>query len=298
MDKKYIPIIIGFVFSIITFITIYLLTVYYTVPSSYVEDFIVIIPGPLITDILILYALPIVFYLLFYVIAPYLIQFYIHLHKFIYRLIGRPSKYGKAELGEKIKAGRILNRVITVSFFSFAISILMVQIGFGWLFREQLPGGSPAGAIILNQIESIFLGTFLLCAILIILFFPIWLLEDSGLVSYRVFHEERMPIDIQGVHSLYINVLLGYAGLTTILSLARFIYLTSYIAILNPEIAVIAFTPILLLALPFIVIGLLAIPVYIYERSINTNQSRIKQRVERFNFPNIKVPQFEEMIEE
>lgn len=299
MERKYLPIIAGLIFSIITFTIIYILTKISSIPQSYFDEFVISIPGPLITDIILFYALPIAFFLLFYLISPYLIQFYIYIHKFFYWLMRRPSKYGLAELGTKIKASRILYRLLIVSFFSFSISVLMVQMGLGGLFRawEFVIPQETAPLIykIIYQTEATFLGTFLISAIVIILFFPIWLLEDSGLVSYRVFHEERMPIDIQGVHSLYNTILLGYAGFTSIFYLIRYIILTISMAVTFPEYIWIVAIPILFITLPFIIFGVIAIPVYLYERYIIRNQSRIKEKFTKFNFPNIKVPHFEEM---
>ncbi|MHA1264000.1 MAG: hypothetical protein ACTSRS_02095 [Candidatus Helarchaeota archaeon] len=301
MERKYLPILIGFIFSLLTFCAIFILTKLQIAPQSYFNDFILIIPGSMLIDILVIYAFPIAFYYIFYVIAPYLIQIYIYFHKFIYWLIRRPSQYGTATLGEKIKAGRILYRVLLVSLFSFAISVLIVQMGYGDLFRSWefgiAPEIAPLAFTILYQAEATFFGTFFLCAIVIIIFFPVWLLEDSGVVSYRVYLDERMPIDIQGVHSLYNNVLLGYAGFSTLLILARFIFSTVSLAIEFPNFRLLVTLPILMIILPFLVIGVVAIPVYLYERSLKHNQTRLKTRLARFNFPPIKVPSFEEMKE-
>ncbi len=304
MERKFIPIIGGLIFSILTFIIVIYLTTIARVPISYINEFVVIIPGPMITDIVVIYILPIIFFLIFYLISPYLIKIYIYFHKFIYWIIRRPSQYGIATLGKKVTAGRMLYRLFLVSLFSFSLTVLLVQMGFADLFRswehaitiEEASVIAPI-LVILYQAEAIFLGTFLICAITIILFFPIWLLEDSGLVSYRVFHEERMPIDIQGVHSLYNGILLGYAGFTAIIILARYIIVTIQYAIAHPNAFIVVITPILLIMLPFVVFGVIAIPLYLYEHLSPKNQSRLKEKLEKFNFPHIKIPSFEELKE-
>ena len=294
MDKKYFTILIGFILSLILFITIVVMgeiqiTGTHLIPPEYVGTFVYIVPGPIFTDILLLYGIPIVIFFIYYLIAPYLIVIYIKFHQLFYWLLRRPSKYGLFKMGQEIKAGRLFYRALIVSLFSFSISVLIVQMGYGDLFRENYIEVS-----ILSQAEAVFLGTFALCAITIILFFPIWLLEDSGVVSYRVFHEERMPVDIQGVHSIYHHMLLGYAGISTILALVKYIGETlAVIPIGNPAIL----TPLILIILPFIVTGLLAIPIYLYERLISKNLDRVKSKLAKFNFPEITIPHFEELIQ-
>ena len=292
MEKKFIAILAGFILSITLFVIIGVLGLVKLgpgplIPEVYVSQFVVLIPGPLLTDVLLFYIIPILFFCLFYYIAPYLIIFYIKVHQFIYWLIRRPSKYGIFKMGTTVTSGRLFFRALIVSFFSFSISALVVQLGYGDLFRAKY---DPA--LVLNQAEAVFLGTFVLCAFMIVLFFPIWLLEDSGVVSYRVFHDERMPANIQGVHSIYNNILFGYAGLSTILTLINYIIKTLQVIKLNDPAVL---TPIILIVLPFVVTGLLAIPIYLYEHFFLRDKERLVAKLVRFNFPEIRIPNFEEM---
>jgi hypothetical protein len=292
MDKKYLMILLGFILSVALFVIIGVLGLVKfgptpLVPKEYVTEFVLILPGPLITDILLLYAIPVVIYCLYYLFAPYFIVVYIKVHKFIYWIMRRPSQYGIFRLGTTVKPGRLFFRTFVVSLFSFSISALIVQMGGGGLFRAGYHED-----FIYHQAEAVFLGTFLICSFMIIIFFPIWLLEDSGVVSYRVFHAERMPVDIQGVHSLYYSILKGYAGFAAILSLATYIIKTfQKLALTDPAIL----TPIILIALPFIVTGLLAIPIVLYEHFLSRNRDRLYSKLAGFKFPEIMVPKFEEM---
>jgi len=159
-------------------------------------------------------------------------------------------------------------------------------MGYGELFRAGWMDD------IFHEAEAAFLGTFFLCAFMIILFFPVWLMEDSGVVSYRVFHEERMPVDIQGVHSIYYSILTGYAGLSTIFALATYIIKTIQATpVIEPKIL----TPIILIVLPFVVTGLLAIPIVLYEHFLTKNRDRLYSKLVGFQFPEIMIPKFEEM---
>jgi hypothetical protein len=248
-----------------------------------------VLPGSIVTDIILIYLIPVLFFGLFYVVAPYLIVFYIKIHKFFYWLLRRPSKYGIFKLGTRVSAGRLMARALVVSLFSFSISALIVSLGGASLFRAGVPL-EP----VLFEAEAIFLGTFILCSFMIIIFFPVWLLEDSGLVSYRVFHEERMPADIQGVHSIYYYILLGYAGFSTILTLVS--YITQTLEVVGPTDAAML-TPIILIILPLLLTGLIAIPIYLYERFFPRTSAKLHKHLEKFNFPDIRIPKFEELKE-
>ncbi|MHA1263718.1 MAG: hypothetical protein ACTSRS_00630 [Candidatus Helarchaeota archaeon] len=297
MDRKFITIFGSFVFSLLLFIGIIILGIIKVVggapiiPPEYISKFILVVPGPIYTDIIVIYCLPIGFFFLYYLISPYLNWFYIKIHKLFYWLIRRPSKYGIFRLGTKVKAGRLFYRAFVVSLFSFSIAFLLINLGFADLFRANMaPETVPI--YILNLAEALFLATFILCPIMIILFFPIWQLEDSGVVSYRVWHEERMPADIQGVHSIYLHMLLGYAGVSTIFTWIVFI---SEIFQTIPDLGAAILTPIILIALPFIVTGILAIPIYLYEKFFPKSNQRLFEKLQKFNFPEIKIPHFEEL---
>ena len=65
MERKYLAIIMGFSLSISTFIVIFVLHFLsgpglgeQLIPPEYITEFIVIIPGPIFTDILLIYLIP------------------------------------------------------------------------------------------------------------------------------------------------------------------------------------------------------------------------------------------------
>ena len=65
---------------------------------------------------------------------------------------------------------------------------------------------------------------FFLTSFCSILFLPIWLLEDRGLILYRTFPEQRRTPIIEGVHNSYFKVLETYTGIATIFAYIRQIY--------------------------------------------------------------------------
>jgi hypothetical protein len=170
--------------------------------------------------------------------------------------------------------------------FAFNIAFLLMQLGYAPLFRA---GAAPP---VLYEAEATFLGTFLICPIVILIFFPIWQLEDSGIVAYRVFHDERMPADIRGVHAIYNSVILAYAGFSTILTWIIFI---SDIFSKFPDLGAAILTPIILIILPVIVVGILAGPIFLYEKYFTKTNERLQRRLANLNLVEIQIPKFDEM---
>lgn len=291
--KKFLSLMFGFLISLTLFAVIYGLAVIQKelgipdlVPPEYVSYFIAILPGPLWTDTIFLYLFPIASFALFFLISPYTTIFFIKLHKLIYRSKKR-FNYGIVKLGSKMKPFMLFRRSIVVSLFSFSISALIVQAGGMKLFR--------AGVVLnptLHEAEAIFLGTFFIIPFVLLLFFPFWLLEDSGIVICRFYYGKRKPPIIEGTHSPYINVLQGYAGISTLIILVTYIIRTlAETSPLDPAIL----TPIILIFLPFIITGLFAFPVLIYEKTIQKLFRRIQPSLNKLNLTEIQIPTFDEM---
>ena len=259
------------------------------IPKEYVSAFVVIIPGPLWTDVVWLYLLPIVSFLVIYLIAPYLLILYLKIHKLTTK-IGAKTYYGIVDLGKKVGGWKLFRRGLVVSLFSFSIAYLLVQAGYGDYFRADI-----APDLILNEAEAVFLGTFFLTFIVIIIFIPIWLLEDAGIVGYKYDSEKRMPPKIEGISSLYSSILEGYAGISTVLIIITYIiqcfdFLIEHGGtILQPALL----TPLILIILPFIVTGLFAIPLIIYEITLKKSVSRIHEKFKSLDY--LRIPEFDEV---
>ena len=110
------------------------------------------------------------------------------------------------------------------------------------------------------------------------------------MIAYRSSPEDRTPIDIQGVHSLFSGVLSGYAGISTILIWITF--LATALATVppsDPSFSVVY----LFIFLPFIISGFFTIPTYIYEKRLSRMSERLASHLEKIGFEKIKTPQFE-----
>ncbi|TFG16507.1 MAG: hypothetical protein EU531_06280 [Promethearchaeota archaeon] len=303
MEKKNLFILISFVLSVCLFTVIIILYLIdqmnipgfpgSLIPMEYVNFFIHVLPGTIFTDLLLLYFFPIVVFAIYILIAPILVQILYKIYDFTFIFRNRPQ-YGIIQGGTKIKATSIIYRAVLVSLFAFGTTTLMVQLGVGDIFRATAGPGAPAPLI---SAENIFFGTFFFTPISLLLFVPIWLLEDCGLVGYRSFKDQRKIPVIQGLFKWYMNVIEVYTGLSTIygyfiLIINTFGYFVVSSSFTDPAIL----TPIILLILPLIITGLFAIPLYFYEKNLGKIKKRIQLRLFKYNIPIIDVPAYEQMM--
>lgn len=291
MSKKYVLVIFGFIVSIAVYGVIYYLggiqinnpNAINLIPREYVTHFIVILPGPLASDVILLYLLPIGILLLSFIIGPYLLIAYLKLHKFTSKF-GIKVNYGIADIGENLTILTLFKRAVLVSLFAFSVASAIVEAGLGDLFRANMIEDNP-----LNLAEAVFLGTFFFSFIVLILFIPIWLLEDTGVIGYRYDPNKRSPPKIESIASLYSNILEGFAGITTVVSIGLHIFRCfTYIQLTDPAIL----TPIILIFLPFIVTGLFAFPMVIYEKYLPKMTKKVS---EKLGVDHIKFPEFDQV---
>ena len=290
-NRKFLSIIIGFAVSLAIFIVIYVLSILQKrwvnvqlIPPEYVGDFVFILYGPLWTDTILLYLFPLAIYGLFYLIAPYTTTFFLRLHQMFYRSKKR-FHYGIVKLGPQVKPFMLFRRSVIVSLFAFSVSALIVQAGLGSLFRVGINE-----ELALHRAEAIFLGTFIIIPIVLLIFLPLWLLEDSGIVICKFYSDRRRPPLIEGTHAPFVNILQGYAGISTIIILLTYIVLTIKESF-GPSIL----TPIIMIFLPFIITGLISFAVFAYEKKIPKLIEKIQPSLEKLNISEIEIPTFDEM---
>ena len=300
MNKKFIPLIIGFIVSILLFVLIFVLHLISLtigmdlIPKEYIYAFIPLIPGPMLTDVILLYLFPILIYYVINRISPGVIQFVYKINKVTFILRKKPE-YGFINVGEKFRGTRIFFRAFLINLFAFGTSAVLYQLflyDFGEFFRASFgdPLSIPPG---LYAAEVIFFATFFLASLSLLLFLPSWYMEDAGFVAYRHFPELRKTPIIEGVHKFYINFLEVYTGFSTIATLYQVVVNAIPAAGFGPALL----TPIIVIILPLILTGLLAVPIYLYEKNMEQNQIRIHTKFSKYNLKHFKIPTFNQLEE-
>ncbi|MFX1390687.1 MAG: hypothetical protein ACFE9Z_11535 [Promethearchaeota archaeon] len=290
--EKYITIFIGFILSGALFLAIYLLAFIQKllgtpnlVPPEYLSHFVAFLPGELWSDMIFLYLFPLIPFAIFYLIAPYTTWLLVKIHKMIY-LSRKRFHYGIIELGPRRKPFFLFRRSLIVTLLSFSIAALFIQAGLGPLFRE---GMTPDSA--LHQAEALFLAVFFMVPFVLLIFLPIWFLEDAGIIIYRQYTgQQRTPV-IEGTHAPYLNTLQGYAGISTIIILIVYVGSSFAESGFGPAIL----TPVILIILPFLTTGLLSLALALYERFNPNLLKRIQRTIERLDLSRIRIPTFDEL---
>jgi hypothetical protein len=292
MNRKYFLLVLSFIITIGIFGIIIVLLLASKpgqpplIPRNY-KIFIPILPGEIFTDMLLLFAIPVGAFALIYAATPIISKLLVSLHK----LIMRGAKYGFAQLGTEIKAGSFLKRALYISLFAFNVSAIFVGLGYGQYFRSGIGLVDPA--LTLNESEAVFMGTFLFATAGLVVFMPLWLMEDSGLIMYRIFPNERRAPDIEGVHSMYANLWKAYISISTLYTLWE--YISKSFSVLNSIRDPAILTPIILCVLPFLTIGLVSIPMYLYEKYLPRLKNRVSDGLRSSNLPDVQIPDIQKI---
>jgi len=267
------------------------------IPLEYLIYFLPILPGNMFSDIFLIYLFPLLTLLVFVALSPLFIQilFKIHIISFTFR---KKPDYAYLDLNEQIKPSRIFYRALILSLFTFSTTILVMQLlnTYPRIFRIVLDPQPELKPLYIA--ESTFFGTFFIISFCFIIFLPIWLLEDTGLILYRTFPNQRRTPVIEGVYNSYFKVLETYTGLSTIIAYIRQLSITFQVVaqlptFFDPSIL----TPLILLFLPFILTGILAIPIYIYEKFLPRTLNRVRLKLSKYNLPNFILPELTELLD-
>ncbi len=288
--SKYIWLFVGFAISIAAFMTFVVLAELQKpigskkfIPMEFVPYFVNLLPGTLFTDLIFLYAIPIGMILLFIVAGVPMVMGLVKIHG----LAHRGAKFGINPLGPKVSGAKLFRRVLFVGLFAFSLTVLIVNAGYGTLFRNISMSPPIVADTVLTQGEGVFIGTFFIVGFLIILLLPFWLMEDAGILIYDVRPENRVTPNISGVHLWYVDFFEGYAGISAIISLVTLIYgAFGEVSGLDPALL----TPIMLVFLPFITSGLLTIPMVIYEKTLPKLVEKLQKKLDATKYPEVKVP--------
>jgi len=301
LKKQYIPLYICFILTLLLYGVIYLIDIFpgilapLGIPEVFVETFVLIIPGPLWSDILLLYSFPLIFYLGMQYLSPYSTLFYTKFHKTFYILRKKPV-YGINPIESEISAGKLFLRLLKGSFLCFVVASAFIQSGFAPFFRDNLVGADPDMIPLFNA-EALFLATFFFTPLIVLIFFPLWNLEDAGIIAYRKFNKKRKNPDIEGVNRIFRDFIEYFIGFTTILVYFNLVSNT-FIYLLNKGDYAALFIPIILVFMPFLISGLFSIPMLLHEVYFKKNVNRIHEYLERKEFPYLEIPNFKNLVKQ
>jgi hypothetical protein len=156
---------------------------------------------------------------------------------------------------KKLNFKGIFFRALILGFFALSIGIVMIQF-----IDENF-------IIIKNPVllGLLLISTFFILPFLMIILSPIWLLKDIGImcgrIKKRLKEDQRQLPDIEGVYRIYNSYIMGYSGITSIVSIILIIYNTIISRMGSTELI---FLPFGIIA-PFYSVAISILPILFYE---------------------------------
>ena len=172
-------------------------------------DIVALYPGTGVSDILLTIIIPFICMIVILFLGPFIVILLVKLHK-----IMKLNKYDYFIIkSEKVLPG---SRIILRTIFP---GLLAVNIGIYIGLSNSL------ASLIVADTSSIF-GTVEYCSVVvgmpiaIILIFPLWMLQSSGLMCKKRIEKYNRPVspDIESVGQFYLKMMKGYVGISTIIS--------------------------------------------------------------------------------
>jgi hypothetical protein len=201
----------------------------------------------------------------FFVLSPLLMIVFIQCFSVIsaysffklHRII-RLKRYNYAILKineKKLNFKGIFFRALMLGFFALSIGIIMMQ-----LIDENF-------IILTNPVllGLLLISTFFILPFLVIILSPIWLLKDIGIMCGRIKTklkgDQRQLPDIEGVYRIYNSYIMGYIGITSIVSIILIVYNTMISRVGSTEMIFLPFGTIA----PFYSVAISILPILFYE---------------------------------
>ncbi len=239
--------------SIVSIFLLIITTFLSFLPLIYADDstdLIPIIPGGLVSDVLVSILIPFFFMLILLFLGPIIVQILVRIHKLM-----KLNKYEYFIIPtDKVLSGkRILLRAIFPGLLAINIAIYISLYGdLNPLFHHT--GADPQNLPIVIEYIAIIIGIPAACVIML----PIWMLESSGLMCSRQVELYNRPVtpDIESVAQFYIKMLKGYVGISTIIAYGLILYRfytissdtsTILIVFIDPIVIILILVPISLL---------------------------------------------------
>ncbi|MHA1111340.1 MAG: hypothetical protein ACTSRE_09575 [Promethearchaeota archaeon] len=198
------------VFFILFLIYITVLIYFIIINTNSPQGISAIIPGGMTVDLVILFIAPIALQVIFVFLSMLFTPLFI--------LLARAMKLGKWPMGlkrldRKYTLGEFVSRGFYLTILSIGLSIsinnLLFNVGVEFI-KDSIPLSSAAISLILSPIS-------------ILLLFPAWFLEDSGIIFMKNDNLIELSngriltnsLDVRGVGNYFVSTIKGFAGITT-----------------------------------------------------------------------------------
>ena len=254
-----------------------------------------LLPGGILLDFIWLYVLSFVSGAIVYFATPNFSSFLWKLHRLLTR--GNYNYYVQdfKDQGDDSPRSR---RMILPAFVALGISYSLSNIRSlaNLIFVSESFGSlAPEAQTIVISMSLLFILLLLSCFITV-LFAPMWLMQDNGLVS-ELKTKPRVTADIGGVGNYYLKMMKGFAGVSTLVAYLFTIYQTiewyqfvlsspppggfTMLIFLIPVVAVVTS--------PILALGPISVVYVLYEKSLTKNIASFKNRIGRTGLDTVTI---------
>mgnify|MGYP006286232777 CR=1 FL=1 len=252
-----------------------LLTIgYFAITSFYIlrtvpQDFVWLIPGRTHIDLIITFiVVPII--MCFLLPFSYLFTF---LNFKITKLFQVHYEYYYIDLKQKpFPARHLFQRALIPVLVAIAISQLVNSVPFFTYYITR------------EVVSSIIFLAILITPIVCILFIPLWIYKDAGIIKVRKKSDKRIPPDIHPYGKIQYQSYRGFAGITTPIT---------YFIIIFPNLQSANYVSLIVLLFPFFLIGLYMPLLILYEARVEKISEKI---VRKLNLPPLQIENIDKNI--
>ena len=237
------------------------------------------LPGDMLFDCLWLYVISVVVGGIIYLFTPVLSVVFLKLHR---RFKGGYRYHLQAQATSE--DGSVIKRLVVPALTSLGLAVSIAGSTFAssiFVYRnfENLENPVPA----IEATFPIFFILLLVVTVILILFAPIWLLGDVGVICEKEHVDSRSTVNIEGVGDYYLKLLKGFAGVSTIVTYGLLIFqmfgwYNSMMQVENLPFPVVIFIIPVIIALlgPIIAMGPLSLIQGFYEAGLVRNKSKLE----------------------
>ena len=254
-----------------------------------------LLPGGILLDFIWLYVLSFIVGAIIYFATPAISSFLWKLHRFLTR--GNYNYFVQDFKAQGISSPQP-RRMILPAFVALGISYSISNIRSlaNLIFVSESFGSlAPEAQTIVTSMSLLFILLLLSCFITV-LFAPMWLMQDNGLVS-ELKSKPRVTADIEGVGSWYLKMMKGFAGVSTLVAYIFTIYQTvewyQYVLSSPPPggfTMLIFLVPVVaVVTSPILALGPISLVYVLYEESLVKNMASFEKRTSRAGLETVTI---------
>ncbi|MFX1264833.1 MAG: hypothetical protein ACFFH0_05605 [Promethearchaeota archaeon] len=252
-----------------------------------------LLPGDILIDLIWVYILTFICGVVAYIAAPLLSSLFWKGHRL---LTAGHYHYHVQVFGTDATKRSRARRLILPAFVALGLATAIANIRqvANLIFVHESFAHLDESAPAIEVGLPIFFILILIASFVTLLFVPLWLLEDTGVICERKATGRRVTADIEGVGNWYLALLKGFAGITTVIAylLISVETIEWYYTISVPETFpwIILMVPVVaIIGAPFLAMAPISVVHVCYEISLRRNKERLEEKLSRAGLARVAI---------